>query len=87
MSIFSKKNIRDFLEANPIEQVLYVCHLLNAWTSGYRFYIAIKLVRLFNWLRMPWAGDWVGHVSGLSKRLTQEFPDIASEEMRAKYLD
>lgn len=87
MSIFNLANIKQFLELNPIEQVLYICHLINCWTSVPRFYIAIKLVRLFNWLGLDSVGNWIGHVSGLTKRLIQQFPELASAELRAKYLD
>lgn len=87
MSIFARENIKQFLELNPIEQVFYLGYLINCWTSVPRFYIAIKLARLFHWLGLHSVSNWIGHVSGLTKRLVQQYPDLADDEMRAKYLD
>lgn len=85
--MISQSEIREFLELSPFQQVGYLCHCIKCWTSVPRFYIAIKLVRLFHWLRLDWVGNWIGHISGLNKRLVQEFPDLASEEQRARYLN
>lgn len=87
MDIFSRENLKQFLDLNPIEQIQYLSHLLNAWTSVPRFYIAIKLVRLLQSLGLNAVGDWIGHVTGLTKRLVQQFPDLADDKMRVKYLD
>lgn len=87
MKIFSLKNILEFLQLSPLNQILYLCYCINCWTSVPRFYVAIKLIRLFHCLQMDFLGNWVGHVSGLNKRLVQQFPDLANDEMRARYLD
>lgn len=78
--------LRQFFELPILDGLAYLLHLAAAWTSVPRFWLAIKTIRFCHLLGMDGVGDLVGHYSGLTKRLVQQFPHLADQEMRDRYL-
>ena len=59
-----------------LDKVLYAGYCIKCWTSAPRFYVAIKLVRLFTMVGMERLADFVSDSSGLSARLFEVFPEL-----------
>ena len=48
---------------------------LNELTT-LRWYIPIKLIKIFHWLGMENMSDWFGKITGLEARLIEHFPTL-----------
>lgn len=61
----------EFLNLNPLNQIRYSLHCLNAWTSAPRYYLLIKLVNFLSRIGFEKASFYVLVYSGLVQRMLE----------------